>query len=355
MSAGNGARPPLPPRARRQHGGIAALVVAGLLALGVLYAAFVHTSTAGLHVEGSQLVENGQARRLLGVGLSGTESACLAADELRSRGLVPNAKALRSWNVDTVLVPIAADCWLGAPGAGRAAGGAYQDAIQALVELLHKDGFAVVLSLDRMSPRGPQPPMPDPIRADKLWNQVGTAFKNDHRLLFDLYARPHSVGWGCWLQGCTRDGRKLAGMQEMVDAVRGANARQPVILRGLDEGGDLSGWLAHAPEDATGALVAGFRLADGSLCASRACWEADVAPITPSIPVVTAELSERDCAHGSIDAFMQWADAQGISYLGRAWRVGACRSPSLIRNPAGAPSGFGVGLRNHLRTLAGSG
>jgi endoglucanase len=349
MSATNGARPQRPPL-RRRHGRLAAIVVATLLAVGVLYAALVHTSPTGLHVENNQLVENGEAVRLLGVGVSGTQSACLDAAGLKAAGLVPSLAALHGWKIDTVLVPIAADCWLGTNGVG---GSSYQNAIDALVGLLHGAGFAVVLSLDRVSTTGPQPQMPDPDTGDRVWNQIGLLFRSDHRILFDLYARPHDIGWSCWLNGCRRGGKRLVGMQELLNAVRAANARQPVILRGLDGGADLRGWLQHAPVDAAGQLVAGFRLASGSRCGERACWQGEVDPVAEAVPVVTAELSESDCGHAKIDAYMDWADRIGISYLGWAWRVDACTAPSLIRSRAGAPTGFGLGLRDHLQALAG--
>jgi hypothetical protein len=353
MSETNGFRPRQRPPFRRHHGGIAAAVVAGLLVLGVLYAALVHTSPTGLHVENNQLVENGEAVRLLGVGLSGTQTVCSDAAGLRRDGLVPSTQALESWKVRTVLVPVAADCWLGTRGAGAHSGLPYQDAIQALVGLLHQAGFAVVLSLDRMSPSAPPPPMPDPATADKFWNQVGLAFRNDHRILFDLYARPHGIDWSCWLNGCSRGRDRLAGMQELLSAVRAANARQPVILRGLREGGDLTGWLQHAPDDPAGQLVAGFRLATGSPCGDPLCWQAELEPVSKAVPVVAVEVSENDCAHRAIGAFMDWADRNGFSYLGWAWRPGACAAPSLIRTRAGAPTRYGVGLRDHLRSIAG--
>jgi endoglucanase len=351
MSTSNGARPPQRPHLPRRHGRLAALVVAALLVIGVLYAAIQNTSMAGLHTENNQLVESGQAIRLLGVGLSGTETACLDALGLRRAGLVPSLAALRSWKVDVVLVPIAADCWLGTHGGGAS----YQDAIDALVSLLHRGGFAVILSLDRISTSGPQPPLPDADTGDRVWNQIALRFRGDHRLLFDLYARPHGIGWDCWLNGCRRGGRRLAGMQELVNAVRAANARQPVILRGLENGSDLSGWLQHGPVDSASQLVAGFRLASGSPCAERACWQREVDTVAGSVPVVTVDMSESDCAHTTIDDFMNWADGIGVSYVGRSWRTGACEAPSLIRSRAGAPTAYGAGLRDHLRGLAGAG
>jgi hypothetical protein len=72
--------------------------------------------------------------------------------------------------------------------------------------------------------------------------------------------------------------------------------------------------------------------------------------------VLFGELGETDCAHGYIDRLMAFADRHGIGYLGWAWDATtdgwSCRSgPALIRRYDGEPTAFGVGLRDHLRSL----
>ncbi len=72
-------------------------------------------------------------------------------------------------------------------------------------------------------------------------------------------------------------------------------------------------------------------------------------------PVLFGELGETDCRHRYIDRMMGFADRHGIGYLGWAWDAVApggwsCRGgPSLITSYRGAPTAFGVGLRDHLR------
>jgi hypothetical protein len=72
--------------------------------------------------------------------------------------------------------------------------------------------------------------------------------------------------------------------------------------------------------------------------------------------VVFGELGETDCGHRYVDRMMAFADAHGISYLGWAWDAGGgwtCRGgPTLITRYDGTPTPFGIGLRNHLRSLA---
>jgi hypothetical protein len=38
--------------------------------------------------------------------------------------------------------------------------------------------------------------------------------------------------------------------------------------------------------------------------------------VAEKVPLLTGELGENDCQHGFIDAFMGWADHEGVSYLG---------------------------------------
>jgi hypothetical protein len=144
-------------------------------------------------------------------------------------------------------------------------------------------------------------------------------------------------------------------MQQLIDAVRGAGATQPVLLGGLRWANDLSGWLSHRPGDPAGQTAASFHLYNVNQCVTSACWDSQVAPVATVVPVVTGELGENDCAHGFIDGFLPWADAHGVSYLGWAWNsdFNCSSGPGLVSDDAGTPTGYGVGLRDHLAATAG--
>jgi len=144
-------------------------------------------------------------------------------------------------------------------------------------------------------------------------------------------------------------------MQSMIDAVRATGAQQPVMVGGLGYSGDLSQWLAYEPNDPAHHLVASFHLYNFASCTTSACWNSVIAPIAASVPVVTGELGENDCAHGFIDPYMAWADAHNVSYLGWTWNTWDCSSgPALITDYSGTPTAFGIGLRDHLAALAGA-
>jgi hypothetical protein len=209
--------------------------------------------------------------------------------------------------------------------------------------------------------------MPDADHAPDFWHSVATTFRSNHAVLFDLYNEPHDIGWRCWRDGCRLpaggDGTwrhpayRTAGMQQLVRAVRSTGATQPVMVGGLDWSLNLHRWLRFRPRDPDGQLVASEhnygRLAP---CFLR-CQHA-IAQVARHRPVVVGELGETDCAHHYIDRWMPFADRHGISYLGWTWNATApgswtCRGgPSLIKNWAGTPTRYGVGLKKHLAALA---
>jgi hypothetical protein len=166
-------------------------------------------------------------------------------------------------------------------------------------------------------------------------------------------------------------------MQALVAQVRGAGAVQPIVVAGLRSGSDLSGWLKHEPNDpgAPGLgpqLIAGVHLywqlgderhcrgddVSPSACAlslQRSFWDATVAPVARTVPVLAAELGEFDCGHTYVDAYMDWADVHGVSYLGWAWNTEACDDfPALVTDYGGTATPYGAGLCAHLAALASS-
>ena len=136
--------------------------------------------------------------------------------------------------------------------------------------------------------------------------------------------------------------------------MRSTGARQPILLSGIDWGHDLTEWESHLPPDPRHAEVASIHTYDFAPCLTGC--RAGLAELATRHPVVTAELGETDCTATYIDDYMDWADRHGVSYLGWAWNAHhgwTCSDgPSLIRNDDGAPTEYGIGLRDHLRSLA---
>ena len=328
----------------------------------------------GLHVEGSALIDAGRAVRLLGVNHSGGEYACVKAggysvfDSAADDALVG---AMLGWRVNTVRLPLNEACWLGLAGVKPAyAGAPYRSAVSAFVARFRRRGVYVVLDLHWSAPGTNVPteqqPMADEDHSPDFWRSVAATFKADAGVIFDVFNEPYLspeniVGgvdpWECLARGCTAKLQRglegtyrTAGTQALVDAVRSTGAQNVVLVPGLAFTSDLSGWLTHAPNDATGNLAASLHLYNFNACTNAACWDAQLLPVAARVPLVAGELGEDDCAHGFIDAFMGWADRTKTSYLGWTWNVWGCnKGPSLVSDLAGTPTPFGEGLRDHLR------
>jgi endoglucanase len=334
------------------------------LAIGILFVFSVPAkATMAIHVRGNQLVNaQQQPIRLLGVNFSGAEYACIQDRGIWSAPTDQEAiEAMASWHINVVRIPLNEDCWLGIDGAPAAYSGAnYQQAIHEFVAALHNAGMYAILDLQWSAPGSSQATglqdMADLDHSPEFWSSVAHSFREDPAVLFDLYSEPHEISWACWLEGCTLPWSgggtwQTAGMQTLIDAVRSQGATQPLLLGGVEWSNDLSGWLAHLPEDPQHQLVASVHVYPNNTCSAVACWSQTLAPIAARYPVVAGEIGEFDCEDHFIDQVMNWADEHEVSYLGWTWNAFECTSgPALISSPNGTPTAFGQGLRERLRT-----
>ncbi|GAC1332789.1 MAG: hypothetical protein NVSMB17_12370 [Candidatus Dormibacteria bacterium] len=320
-------------------------------------------------------------------------------------------------------------CWLGRSGPGVSNppsapipqahydAAAYRAAITTFVDLLHRHGMYAVIALgDNPCPyRFPDqdgaptyhPPgsqysrcddeqqlMPDADNSPAFWSSIAATFKDDRGVVFELFNEPHidhKAGvedpWACWKSGCEVPGEnwRTAGMQTLVNAIRGAGAKQPILVEGLGYGG-RPGSVASTDQAATGWLDPAVRLSDplsppqlalanhiypetwdakdpGCPTGDDAtCWKNNLSPAAVDVPLVTTELGQHDCDKASdfMDAYMRWADltektATGTrapaGYLG--WTFNADYSCSggnttLITDWKGTPNVAGRALSAHL-------
>jgi len=326
-----------------------------------------------IRVAGNRLVNGkGETIRLLGVNRSGTQYACVGNWGIfDGPSDAASVKAMASWKINTVRVSLNEHCWLGINGVNPAYSGAnYQNAIVNYVNLLHQHGLYVVLDLHWSAPgktlAKSQQMMADLDHSPAFWSSVATKFKNDPAVLFDLYNEPHNVNnnYACWRDGCTististssssqvSGSWRSAGMQSLVDAVRGTGATQPIVLSGDGYGGNLYKWADYKPKDPLNSLVASVHTYNFSSCVTVTCWNNMIKPVAAVVPVVSGEMGENDCAHGFIDMYMNWMDSIGAGYLGWGWVTSPCAGePALIIDYSGTPTRYGIGLRNHLVSL----
>ena len=333
-------------------------------------------SPLGLHVEGNELVDHGVKVHLHGVNHSGAEYSCVGGYGM-IEGPSGDAliKPLLDWKVNVVRVPVNEQCWLGINGLdAKYSGDVYRKAVTDHVNMLRTAGFYVIFDLHWAAPATTkadgQLPMADADHAIEFWKSAADAFKGDPGVIFDVFNEPFldsgnadtTDAWSCLQHGCTVKGGttgtmtygdyKSAGTQDLLDAIRSTGATNVVMIPGLAWTNDLSGWLAHKPTDATGNTVASMHLYNFNACKDPGCWDGAYLAVSKSVPLITGELGEDDCGHGFIDGYMSWADAHGVSYLGWTWNTWDCnKGPALITAYDGTPTGFGQGLRDHLKSL----
>ena len=343
-----------------------------------------------LHVSGNKLLDaSGNTVTLHGINRSGTEYSCVQGNGVFD-GEVDQAAvtAMKSWKVNAVRVPLNEACWNGesyVPASGS--GTTYINAIKSWVSLLNSNGLDVILDLHWtdgdytgnasaastcVSNHGTeseafcQKPMPDAAQAIPFWTSVANTFKGNNSVLFDLFNEPFASradnnntaeGWQCWLTGspCTGIPFQVAGMQSMVNAVRGTGATNVIMLGGEEFSNDLTSLLANLPTDPQHNLVASWHSYNFNTCSNQSCWTSQIQPVAAQVPVVTGEMGENDCAGGYINQLMPFLDSIGVSYLGWAWNADFnCSSgPSLITDYVpGTPTAFGAAYKAHLASLS---
>src|ERR1700734_3576780 len=342
------------------------------------------TSTAPqLHVSGNKLENASGAQVVLhGVDRSGTEYACVQGNGIFDG---PNDQAsitaMKSWGpVNAVRVPLNEACWNAESYVTSADAGAnYINAIKSYVSLLNSNGLVAILDLHwtdgtytgssagcSSAQATCQKPMPDSAEALPFWTSVANTFKGNDAVIFDLFNEPYASradnnntteGWQCWETGspCTGISYPVAGMQQMVNAVRSAGANNVLMLGGEEYSNDLTDWLQYEPTDPDHNLVASWHSYNFNTCSSQSCWTSQVAPVIASVPVVAGEIGENDCADGYVDPLMTWLDSEHTSYLAWAWNAdfNCSTGPGLITDYNGDPTAYGAGYESHLQALAG--
>lgn len=331
-----------------------------------------------VHVSGNRIVDDsGTPVDLVGVNRSGGEFMCVQHGGFWDGPTDDGAlDAMRSWRVHAVRLPLNEDCWLG-EGAGMAGftGAVYRNAVAVLVARLEAHGLTPILDLHwtdgawtgpESQCRSPlatcQKPAPDAHAID-FWRSVAQTFRSDQAAVFDLFNEPYSgdIGvvsqrqsWNCWLDGgaaCGDIGYDVAGMQQMLDAVRGTGARNVTLVSGNSWSRDLTGWLAHEPKDPTGNLAAAWHRYDDGSCPNEGCWYQQVGPVAAQVPVLVTEIGEKDCASTSVGPLMTWLDQHDVGYLAWTWNTWDCGDgPALIKDYSGTPTAFGWGVKEHLRS-----
>ena len=341
-----------------------ALCVAGLF--GTTVSSMALETPFEISVYKNQLVDASKnAVQLHGVNKSGTEYACAQGWGIFDEKVdTKTVEAMKTWNINVVRVPLNESCWLGINGVKpKYSALLYRKAITDWVQLLNQNRIYVILDL-HISNYGNNLAlkMPDMANADHsidFWQSVASTFVGNKAVMFDAFNEPKGITWSCWRDGCTtKAGWKTAGMQQIVNAIRGTGASQPIILEGISTATDLSRWIEFKPIDSLNQLVASNHNYIGMTGSNtEAAWNRKYSGIALQVPLITGELGQQNCMHDYVDRYMDWADSKGISYLGWTWNVTSkywkcVGGESMITTESGTPSNLGIGFKNHFLARA---
>ena len=254
------------------------------------------TSFSVLHVSGAKLLNSsGQSVYLHGVNRAGTEYSCIqgggffdgTGSSLSSEDA--QIKAIASWGINSEMITLNEDCWLGINGAPAAYSNSstspptagcsasqcpYANAIENIVSTDEANGIHPVISLFAMAPGTNKSTghinLADNDHAPLFWEEVADFFKDDPGVIFRLEQEPtlyfsQEAEWQCWSQGdvsygtssdntpptaptatgspdkCESEGYssyngtpyEAVGMQSMVNIVRGTGSTNIIMLPGL--------------------------------------------------------------------------------------------------------------------------
>ncbi|HVV50394.1 MAG TPA: glycoside hydrolase family 5 protein [Polyangia bacterium] len=266
---------------------------------------------------------------------------------------------MAGWNANVVRIALNQDFWL---SDSPIADPSYPATVDAAVQWAEQAGMDVILDL-HWSDAGKlgscttncQQLMAD-TNSITFWSQVAAVYKNDGRVMFELYNEPHDVSWTIWKSGGkTNAGWVAAGMQQLYDAVRGAGADNLVVIGGLNYAFDLSGVPSNR--------ITGYNIMyathpyGGSADKGPSAWDGGFGFLANTDPVVMTEFGDgQECSNQSytpainnyITALLAYADLHKVQWTAWAWYDGGCSFPSLISDWTGTPTPPGMLVQTAL-------
>ncbi|HEV8245858.1 MAG TPA: cellulase family glycosylhydrolase, partial [Polyangiaceae bacterium] len=308
----------------------------------------------GYHVVGNQVLTGDGTPYLF----HGMHRPSLEWAEVGDNQSKEDFELMKSWGANVVRMGLNQAFWLRSPG--------YKDTVDQNVRWAQASGLDVILDL-HWSDRGEDGVAAQQRVADKnsliFWQELADIYKDNQRILFELYNEPHHVTWDVWRDGGdSGDGFEAVGMQDMYDVVRATGAQNLVLIGGIDYAYDLSGVATHAVTGdniiyASHPYDTKERLPDN--------WPTAWAYLAPTYPLMLSEFGLIDVwglAPGTCNdsAYVQqaidYANQLKVSWAGYAWYPEPdlsrpCSFPSLINDWTGTPSPIGVIVKTELGKL----
>jgi endoglucanase len=361
-----------------------------------------------IQVQRNQFIDaSGEIVQLRGVSISGLENTAIHGwaklgdgsynywGEAALNSKEPNWATFKTWKANAVRLPLNEGSWLGyacsnPDGSTRPSdpGGRYRNAVTSSVRDATDAGLYVILDLHWSAPAKfcalAQNQMADRDNSLTFWGQVAATFKEYPNVLFELFNEPF-VGysnaspedWRIIMRGGPQDSYvtgysnayqvhfrwDVAGMQQMLDAVRASGAKNVVLIGGASWAQDLSQWLSVKPEDPLHQIAAVWHaypskpgVLQPNFGQKAYSWAEGV--LAAGYPVIITETGDHN-APGTVGSpfeatLLPWADEHGVSYIGWSWDVLQNVDNVLIKDAAGTPTdGYGSYFKQHLVCRAG--
>jgi hypothetical protein len=359
-------------------------------------------ASLSVRVQGDHFIDaNSVPVQLRGVNLSALEFVAVQGWDASDPwgGVAPNFAAVKTWKSNTVRLPLNEASWLGytcvdGTGATRNPdpGHNYQATVKKAVSDATAAGLYVIVDLHWTAPKNfcplAQNPMADADNSLNFWTSIAGTFKGYPNVLFELFNEPYlyylsggETDWKVLMQGGTETAYvtgngsaytanyswQVAGMQQMLNAVRATGATNVVLVAGVSWAQDLSQWNANKPTDPAKQLAAVWHAYpnSGTVGDPQAAlpkfgsvgytWTQSV--LSAGYPVLITEFGDHN-APGTVGSpfvsnLLPWADAHGASYTGWTWDPWGDNDNVLIKDPTGTPTdGYGVYTKAHYLCVA---
>lgn len=197
----------------------------------------VPMAPGGYCVKGNQILDETGTPRIF----RGVNRPSLEFDFYGKKFCKADFEKMRSWRVDVVRIPLSQAYWH--------LNDDYKTRVEEVVAMAREADLDVILDLhwstkDNTGAPGMQD-LPDTYSV-KFWRELAPLFKDDGRVIYELYNEPRRVSWKHWRKGGRHpEGWTMVGMQQLYDTVRETGAHNLVIIGGIVWAYDLSGIKRH--------------------------------------------------------------------------------------------------------------
>jgi len=285
---------------------IAGAVLAASVNSGTAAASQVKAESASmplpLKVVGTQILNSKNEP----VRLRGVNCACLEWTSDGEGHIVESVRvAINDWHVNHIRLPMSQDRWFGKAPEQNDQGKVYRALIDEIVKLCASKGVYIMLDLHWSNTgvwgeRIGQHSMPDENSA-AFWKDLAPIYANRPAVIYDLYNEPHDVSWDIWLNGgeiTDKPNRrnqtprtfKAVGMQQLLDIVSAAGAKNLVVIGGLDWAYDFSGILdGRQLKDPTGNGLIYANHCYNNKNQAVETWIANMEKAAKKLPIIISE------------------------------------------------------------------